>query len=72
MWCRLVRDNSIQIFHDVVLFEGLTYILKWEVVGEDKIFFFSSMLFLLLLLAYLDLFGRPKSMLLMGLQCRWW
>lgn len=56
MWCRLVRDNSIQIFHDVVLFEGLTYILKWEVVGEDKIFFFSSMLFLLLL-AYLDLFG---------------
>lgn len=40
MWCRLVRDNSIQIFHDVVLFEGLTYILKWEVVGEDKIFFF--------------------------------
>lgn len=24
MWYRLVIDNSIQIFHDVVLFEGVT------------------------------------------------
>lgn len=50
LWYRLVIGYSVQIFRDVVLFEGIIVLLnvsKWEVGGEERIL--SSMLFLLLL-----------------------